>query len=55
MIGHTTSPSSAAEGRAMNNLISGDTHDPHALLGAHPGDGRTVIRTLRRHAGEVTV
>ncbi|GAA5198947.1 1,4-alpha-glucan branching protein GlgB [Rugosimonospora acidiphila] len=41
-------------------LISGETHDPHALLGAHPGDdgpgdARTVIRTYRREAGEVAV
>jgi 1,4-alpha-glucan branching enzyme len=39
----------------MDQLISGQHHDPHALLGAHPADGSTVIRTLRRGAGEVTV
>ncbi|HEX8347163.1 MAG TPA: 1,4-alpha-glucan branching enzyme, partial [Actinoplanes sp.] len=39
----------------MNHVIAGDTHDPHAVLGAHPADGRTVIRTLRRHATEVAV
>ncbi|PZG00465.1 1,4-alpha-glucan branching protein GlgB [Micromonospora endophytica] len=39
----------------MDQLISGETHDPHAVLGAHPADGRTVIRTLRRGAGEVSV
>ncbi|MGC5030596.1 1,4-alpha-glucan branching protein GlgB [Micromonospora sp. DT229] len=37
----------------MDQLISGETHDPHAVLGAHPGDGRTVIRTLRRGATEL--
>jgi 1,4-alpha-glucan branching enzyme len=37
----------------MNELINGDVHDPHATLGGHPGDGETVIRTLRRGAGEV--
>jgi 1,4-alpha-glucan branching enzyme len=38
----------------MDQLISGDVHDPHAVLGAHPDGGRTVIRTLRRGAGRVT-
>ncbi|TCB95917.1 1,4-alpha-glucan branching protein GlgB [Micromonospora zingiberis] len=37
----------------MDQLISGETHDPHAVLGAHPTDGRTVIRTMRRGAAEV--
>jgi len=37
-------------------LIGGDTHDPHGILGAHPtGDGRTVVRTLRHHAKNVTL
>ncbi|MER7333096.1 MULTISPECIES: 1,4-alpha-glucan branching protein GlgB [unclassified Micromonospora] len=39
----------------MDELISGATHDPHAVLGAHPADGRTVIRTLRRGAADVAV
>ncbi len=41
----------------MDQLISGAHHDPHSILGAHPsGDGeRTVIRTLRRGAGQVSV
>ncbi|MFC0003702.1 1,4-alpha-glucan branching protein GlgB [Micromonospora siamensis] len=39
----------------MDQLIAGESHDPHALLGAHPADGRTTIRTLRRGAGEVTL
>ena len=37
----------------MDELITGTVHDPHAVLGAHPGDGQTVIRTLRRGAGTV--
>jgi 1,4-alpha-glucan branching enzyme len=39
----------------MDRLIAGAEHDPHAVLGAHPRDGRTVIRTLRRGAGDVGV
>ncbi len=38
---------------SLNDLITGTEHDPHALLGAHPSDGLTVIRTLRRGANEV--
>ncbi|MFY1691518.1 1,4-alpha-glucan branching protein GlgB [Plantactinospora sp. WMMB782] len=37
----------------MDELIAGTAHDPHALLGVHPADGRTVVRTLRRGAGTV--
>ncbi|NES15492.1 MULTISPECIES: 1,4-alpha-glucan branching protein GlgB [Micromonospora] len=39
----------------MEQLITGEAHDPHAVLGAHPGDGRTTIRTMRRGAGDVAV
>ncbi len=39
----------------MDQLISGEIHDPHAVLGAHPTGGRTVIRALRRGAGDVSV
>ena len=39
----------------MDDLITGAAHDPHALLGAHPAGGRTVIRTLRRGASKVAV
>ncbi|MEV0806063.1 1,4-alpha-glucan branching protein GlgB [Micromonospora sp. NPDC050200] len=37
----------------MDQLIAGATHDPHALLGAHPADGWTTIRAMRRGAGDV--
>ncbi|MBM9466845.1 1,4-alpha-glucan branching protein GlgB [Nakamurella sp. YIM 132084] len=37
-------------------VIGGETHDPHALLGAHPRpDGSTVVRTLRHQATEVVL
>ncbi|MGW1060291.1 1,4-alpha-glucan branching protein GlgB [Micromonospora rubida] len=39
----------------MDQLIAGAAHDPHAVLGAHPADGRTTIRTLRRGAQSVSV
>ena len=34
-------------------LIGGAAHDPHWVLGAHPGKTGTVIRTMRRGAHEV--
>jgi 1,4-alpha-glucan branching enzyme len=40
---------------SLDQLIAGEVHDPHALLGAHPQDGRTTIRTLRRGASAVAV
>ncbi|MET7963373.1 1,4-alpha-glucan branching protein GlgB [Micromonospora zamorensis] len=39
----------------MDQLISGATHDPHALLGAHPADSSTTVRTMRRGAGDVVL
>ncbi len=51
----TTTPAWAVEGRLMDHLMNGDTHDPHAVLGAHPADGTTVIRALRRGAEKVAV
>src|SRR5262245_53584326 len=39
----------------LDALITGAVHDPHALLGAHPADEGTVVRTLRRRAREVSV
>ena len=48
MIGQQSSPL-AADQRAMNGVVTGDTHDPHSILGAHPKRD-DVIRTLRRPA-----
>jgi 1,4-alpha-glucan branching enzyme len=39
----------------MKRLIAGEAHDPHAILGAHPEGASTVVRSLRRGAGEVAV
>jgi 1,4-alpha-glucan branching enzyme len=47
MIGQTSTSRLAADKRAMDSVVSGDSHDPHAVLGAHPHGGRTVVRTLR--------
>nr|WP_239143213.1 1,4-alpha-glucan branching protein GlgB [Actinoplanes philippinensis] len=55
MIGQTTTSRLAADKRAMDSVIAGDSHDPHGVLGAHPHGGRTVIRTLRKGATAVAV
>ncbi|MFF5173166.1 1,4-alpha-glucan branching protein GlgB [Micromonospora sp. NPDC000089] len=39
----------------MDQLIAGASHDPHTVLGAHPADGRTTVRVLRRGASDVTL
>jgi 1,4-alpha-glucan branching enzyme len=39
----------------LDRLLRGEAHDPHAVLGAHPRDGQTVVRALRPHAKTITV
>ncbi|MGH8962005.1 MAG: 1,4-alpha-glucan branching protein GlgB [Jatrophihabitantaceae bacterium] len=40
----------------LDQLVAGEHHDPHSILGRHPtGDGRTVIRTLRPDATAVEI
>ncbi|MEV0568634.1 1,4-alpha-glucan branching protein GlgB [Dactylosporangium sp. NPDC050588] len=47
----------------LDDLIAGRSHDPHGVLGAHPGGGTgagsgaetTVVRAMRRGAGTVSV
>lgn len=61
MIGQAPPPSApsnvpgGADQRLLHAVISGDTHDPHSLLGAHPTGDHTVIRTMRKGAKTVTV
>ena len=38
----------------LDRLVGGAHHDPHAILGAHPGEkGKTVVRALRPDAAAV--
>jgi 1,4-alpha-glucan branching enzyme len=39
----------------MDEIINGNVHNPHGILGAHPDGDKTTIRTLRRGAGDVSV
>ncbi|MER7766596.1 1,4-alpha-glucan branching protein GlgB [Kitasatospora sp. NPDC096140] len=39
----------------VDRLVSGQHHDPHALLGAHPVHGGTAVRVLRPFAERVVV
>lgn len=38
-----------------HRLLGGAHHDPHSVLGAHPGEGGVVLRALRPYAKGVTV
>ncbi len=46
-----TDPVSQAE---INAILAGHHHDPHSVLGAHPGQSGTTIRALRPLAWSVT-
>jgi 1,4-alpha-glucan branching enzyme len=39
----------------IQQLVSGEVYDPHALLGAHPAGDHTTIRAYRRGASSVAV
>ena len=39
----------------LDRLVGGAHHDPHAVLGAHPGPGGVTVRTLRPEAERVVV
>ncbi len=40
----------------FDRLVGGASHNPHAVLGAHPtGTGKTLVRTLRPDADSVTL
>jgi 1,4-alpha-glucan branching enzyme len=53
-------PQQAAAAAGVNlgeieRIVSGTHHDPHSILGAHPGPDGFVIRTLRPFAASVAV
>lgn len=39
----------------LDRLVGGWHHEPHAILGPHPEDGRVTVRALRPGAASVTV
>src|SRR3984957_9402727 len=39
----------------IERIVAGQHHDPHSVLGAHPGPNGVTIRALRPLATEVTV
>jgi 1,4-alpha-glucan branching enzyme len=39
----------------LHRLLNGEHHDPHALLGPHPGPGGVTVRVLRPWAERVSV
>ncbi len=44
-----------ADHGGLDALVRGEAHDPHGILGAHPENGHTVVRTLRPGATSVTL
>src|ERR1700726_4203931 len=51
-------PARTADGISLGEIeriVAGTHHDPHSVLGAHPGPDGVVIRTLRPLATSVTV
>jgi len=38
----------------IERIVAGQHHDPHSVLGAHPGPGGVIIRALRPLATSVT-
>src|ERR1700728_188527 len=53
-------PQQAAAAAGVNlgeieRIVAGTHHDPHSILGAHPGPDRLLIRTLRPFAAIVEV
>ena len=49
-----TSPDHVSLGE-IERIVAGHHHDPHSVLGAHPGPRGVIIRALRPLAGSVTV
>ncbi|HXA63271.1 MAG TPA: 1,4-alpha-glucan branching protein GlgB, partial [Streptosporangiaceae bacterium] len=39
----------------IDRLVAGEHHDPHSILGAHPGRGGITVRALRPLASKVAV
>ena len=39
----------------IDRLVAGEHHDPHSILGAHPGPDGVVVRALRPMATSVTL
>jgi 1,4-alpha-glucan branching enzyme len=48
-------PSEQISHTEIDRIVDGRHHDPHAVLGAHPGPAGTVIATLRPLAASVAV
>ncbi|GAY12369.1 1,4-alpha-glucan (glycogen) branching enzyme, GH-13-type [Pseudonocardia sp. N23] len=54
-IGSETTGPHAPDPRTVDRLLGGAHHNPHGVLGLHPGRDGTVVRTLRPHADAVSV
>ncbi|MFD4770503.1 1,4-alpha-glucan branching enzyme [Streptomyces niveus] len=53
--GYVVRPAPPLADSDRHRLLHGSHHDPHGVLGAHPGKGGVVFRALRPYAKAVTV
>ncbi|MFE4495949.1 1,4-alpha-glucan branching enzyme [Streptomyces niveus] len=53
--GYVVRPAPPLADSDRHRLLHGSHHDPHGVLGAHPGRGGVVFRALRPYAKAVTV
>jgi 1,4-alpha-glucan branching enzyme len=53
MTGGTAVPNAEVSPGELERLVSGQHHDPHSILGAHPGPDGVVVRVLRPMARSV--
>jgi 1,4-alpha-glucan branching enzyme len=53
--GKTAPGTDGVSPREIERVVAGQHHDPHSLLGAHPGPHGVIIRALRPLAESVTV
>ena len=51
----TQGPADPIDHREIDKIVGGTHHDPHSILGAHPGPAGVVVRALRPLAATVTV
>ena len=55
MVSHVTIAELAPPAGEMARLVRGEHHDPHAILGAHPAPGGTVVRAFHPDANRAAL
>ena len=55
MLASRTNQAGRSASGEIERIVAGTHHDPHSILGAHPGPAGVVVRALRPLATSVTV